>query len=348
MTVVIKELDESAAKAWDDFVSRHEDGSFCHRSGWKQAIEKGAGHDCPYLYAEQDGAIVGVLPLSFRKSMLFGKAASSTMFCVYGGPLATERTVYEALDDAAWKRTQAFGLDVLEYRSRIARHIGATDWKTDDGKAATFIREMKSRDGDELLLEIPRKQRAVVRKSLKNQLETDWSGDIGAFYKLYATSVRNLGTPVFPKRFFKALFHAFGANVEIQITKTAEGKPVASLMSFYDQDTVLPYYAGGGMTARPLGAHDFMYFELMKRATAKNRFRFDFGRSKVDTGPYKFKKNWGFEPTPLQYEYRLAPGADIPDTSPQNKKYQTMIAVWKRLPIWLANIIGPPVARHLG
>lgn len=348
MSVVIKELDESAAKAWDEFVSQHEDGSFCHRSGWKQAIEKGAGHDCPYLYAEQDGAIVGILPLSFRKSMFFGKAASSTMFCVYGGPLAVEPAVYKALDDEAWARTQAFGTDVLEYRSRVARHAGVDDWKTDDAKAATFVREMKSRDGEELLLEIPRKQRAVVRKSLKNQLQTDWSGDISTFYRLYATSVRNLGTPVFPKRFFKALFHTFGANVEIQITKTSDGKPVASLMSFYDQDTVLPYYAGGGTAARPLGAHDFMYFELMKRATAKNRFWFDFGRSKIGTGPYKFKKNWGFQPTPLHYEYRLAPGASIPDMSPQNKKYQTMIAVWKRLPLWLANIIGPPVARHLG
>lgn len=348
MSVVIKELDETATKAWDAFVATHDDGTFCHRSGWKQAIEKGAGHDCPYLYAEQDGAIVGILPLSFRKSMLFGKAASSTMFCVYGGPLATEPDVYDALDAAAWDRARAFGVDVLEYRSKSARHRDVDGWTTEEGKSATFVRELASRNPDEILLQIPRKQRAVVRKSLKNELETDWSGDIGAFYRLYATSVRNLGTPVFPKKFFKALFHAFGANVEVQITRTKEGKPVASLMSFYDEKTVLPYYAGGGVAARPLGAHDFMYFELMKRATAKNRFLFDFGRSKVDSGPYRFKKNWGFEPTPLAYEYRLGEGASIPDMSPQNKKYQAMISVWKRLPIWVANLVGPPVARHLG
>jgi FemAB-related protein (PEP-CTERM system-associated) len=348
MTVRIRELDDISAKAWDAYVSGHEDGTFCHRAGWKKAVERGAGHACPYLFAEQDGAIVGVLPLTLRKSMLFGKAAVSSMFCVYGGPLASDLAVYDALDAAAWERTRAFGTDVMEYRTRHPRHAGQQGWVQEDGKSASFFKTLEGRDPDALLLQIPRKQRAVVRKSLKNELQTDWGGDLDSFYRLYALSVRNLGTPVFPKRLFRALFDAFGANVEIQITRTAEGKPVASLMSFYDEKTVYPYYAGGGQAARPLGAHDFMYYELMKRATAKGRNLFDFGRSKVDTGPYRFKKNWGFEPTPLTYEYRLAPDAAVPDMSPQNSKFQTMIAVWIRLPLWLANTLGPPVSRHLG
>jgi len=348
MTVGVRLLDAASADPWDAFVEAHPDGTFCHRSGWKQVIEQGAGHESPFLFAEQDGAIVGVLPLTLRRSLIFGRQAISTMFGVYGGPLAVSDEAYDALDAAAWKLATEAGCDTLEYRTVRARHRDGSHWQTVEGKAATFIRSLVSGNEQDLLLQIPRKQRAVIRKSLEKGLISLWNNDLDAFYNLYACSVHGLGTPVFPKRLFAAFKAVFGEDVLIQIIRDSEGEGVASLMSFRTQNTVLPFYAGGSARARSLAAHDFMYFDLMKQAVASGRTTFDFGRSKVGTGPYNFKKNWGFDPTPLEYEYRLAEGAGVPDMSPQNRKFSLMIAAWKRLPLGVANLIGPPISRHLG
>lgn len=348
MGLTIRRLTEREHPAWDAYVARHSDGTFCHRAGWKTAVEGGAGQDCPFLFAERDGEVVGILPLVIRSSLLFGKAAISSMFGVYGGPLADDEDAYRALDGAAWDIARDAGCDSLEYRTRRARHAGDAGWHSLSGQSATFVRALDGADDEALLLSIPRKQRAVVRKSLKNNLVTDWQGDVALVWDLYARSVHGLGTPVFPRKLFETMAAAFEGNIWFQVTRDQDGSPVASLLSFYDEKTVLPFYAGSAEAARGLGAHDFMYFELMRKAVAHGIAAFDFGRSKIDSGPYRFKKNWGFDPTPLEYEIRLADGAQAPNLSPTNKKFQMMIAIWKRMPLWLANSLGPPLARHLG
>lgn len=348
MAVTVKRLCADSAAAWDSYVAGHPDGTFCHRAGWKQATEQGAGHECPYLYAEADGAIVGILPLTVRRSRLFGPAVISNMFCVYGGPLTSMPEALTAMDAAALEIMANAGCGVLEYRTPKALHAGQSGWQTEEAKSATFSRMLEGTTDDELLTAIPRKQRAVVRKSLQKGLITDWTQDLDDFYALYALSVKNLGTPVFPRKLFEGLQAAFGDDMLVQITRTETGEPVASLISFLADDAVLPYYAGGGPTARHYHAHEFMYYELMKKAVSLGKSRFDFGRSKIGSGPYNFKKNWGFTPHPLEYEYWLQEGCDLPDTSPQNPKYRALITIWKRLPLWLANRLGPPIARHLG
>jgi FemAB-related protein (PEP-CTERM system-associated) len=124
--------------------------------------------------------------------------------------------------------------------------------------------------------------------------------------------------------------------------------PVAAVMNFYFRDEVLPYYGGGTRAARELYANDFMYWEVMRRAGVRGARLFDFGRSKVGTGAFAFKKNWGFAPQPLEYRFRLAPGAAIPDHNPLNPKYRLFIAAWKRLPLPVANLLGPPIVRGIG
>jgi len=347
MTVSIREMVETDKENWNAFVRAHPDGTFCHLAEWKNVIEDGAGHRCPYLLAEENGQILGVLPLTLRKSALFGHALVSSMFCVYGGALASTVDVYERLDSVAWDLAQHHNIDILEYRTVKADHKDDASWQVMAGNAATFQKPLQS-DPEAILLDIPRKQRAVVRKSLKNELHACFEPDLDSFYHLYAVSVRNLGTPVFPKKLFAAMLRHFGKDVEIQIVKTKEGVAIASLMSFYFKDRVLPYYAGGNEHARKYGAHDYMYYQLMIRAVEKGKSFFDFGRSKEGSGPYKFKKNWGFTPTPLEYEVKITPGAAIPDLSPNSAKYRLMVEVWKKLPLPLANLIGPVLARHLG
>ncbi len=347
MSIQVREACASDAVAWDDYVLQHGDGTFCHRFGWKTVIETGAGQTCPFLLAEENGIIVGVLPLSLRNSLLFGKACISTMFAVYGGPLANCNAVLKLLNERAWKITQANNIASLEYKTIKRTSLDNDAWHVAENEAATFYKVLKETPED-ILLDIPRKQRAVVRKTLKNNITCSWERDLDTFYKLYAMSVRNLGTPVFPKKLFKAFLEVFSDDVTIQIIKSPDGEAIASLMSFYHKDHVLPYYAGGNNKARTYGAHDFMYYELMLHAFKRGCRVFDFGRSKVGTGPYKFKKNWGFEPTPLEYQYKVAEGMEKVNLNPQNKKFEMLVKIWKKLPLPIANVIGPVLSRHLG
>jgi FemAB-related protein (PEP-CTERM system-associated) len=187
----------------------------------------------------------------------------------------------------------------------------------------------------------------MVRKGIERGLYSSVSRDVDGLHRVYAESVRNLGTPVFSRRYFRILAEVFGAALDVVTIHDGE-QPVAAVMNFYWRDEVLPYYGGGTAAARACHANDFMYWEVMRRAAARGCRLFDYGRSKLGTGAYAFKKNWGFEPAPLHYRFHLAPGAAIPDHNPLNPKYRLFIAAWKRLPLPLANLIGPPVVRGLG
>jgi FemAB-related protein (PEP-CTERM system-associated) len=194
---------------------------------------------------------------------------------------------------------------------------------------------------------IPRKQRAMVRKGIQNELHSVANHDAVALHGIYAESVRNLGTPVFSRRYFTMLADVFRDDCDI-VTVMDGDTAIASVMNFYFRDEVLPYYGGGTSTARQRAANDFMYWEVMRRAADRGSRLFDFGRSKIGTGAHDFKKNWGFTPEALCYRYKLAPGASIPDHNPLNPKYRLFIAGWKQLPLAVANAIGPSIVRGLG
>jgi FemAB-related protein (PEP-CTERM system-associated) len=194
---------------------------------------------------------------------------------------------------------------------------------------------------------IPRKQRAMVRKGIQNGLSSIVEHDATRLHRIYAESVRNLGTPVFSRRWFMSLMHRFRDCTDI-VTILDGDTAVASVMNFYFRDEVLPYYGGGTSAARQVAGNDFMYWETMRRAAGRGYRLFDFGRSKLGTGAYAFKHNWGFEPAKLPYRYKLAPGSEIPEHNPLNPKYALFIAAWKRLPLPVANAIGPHLVRGLG
>jgi FemAB-related protein (PEP-CTERM system-associated) len=144
------------------------------------------------------------------------------------------------------------------------------------------------------------------------------------------------------------LQRVFGRECEVLTVTDARGAPLSSVLSFYFRDEVLPYYAGDHVRARDLAANDFKYWELMRRACERGCRVFDYGRSKQGTGSFDFKKNWGFEPTPLHYEYRLLRRDTVPQNNPANPKYRAFIALWQRLPLSVANALGPYIVRNLG
>ena len=349
MALVCRPLDDASEGAWDEFVAAHPDGSFFHRAAWRRVIEQAFGHRTHYLLAERDGAITGVLPLGHVRTRLFGSALISVPFCVQGGPLAADRESFRALAGHAAALMQAARASALEFRFRDplpGDWLEPAEWPARNDLYVTFRKPIAA-DDDANLKSIPRKQRAVVRKGIDSRLSSAVTGNVDLLHRIYAESVRNLGTPVFSRRYFRILADAFAGSMDVVEIRNGE-TPVAAVMNFYWRDEVLPYYGGGTAAARKCYAHDFMYWEVMRRAAARGYRLFDYGRSKVGTGAFAFKKNWGFEPTPLHYRFHLAPGETIPDHNPLNPKYRLFIAAWKKLPLPVANLVGPHIVRGLG
>ncbi|MCC6472252.1 MAG: FemAB family PEP-CTERM system-associated protein [Burkholderiales bacterium] len=340
--IAIRPLAAQDFARWDAFVAGCPEASFFHRAGWKTVIERAFGHRTHFLYAESGGRIAGVLPLAEIRSLLFGHTLSSLPFCVYGGPAAESEPARQALDQAARALAQARGVDHLEYRGIAPRH---PDWASKD-LYVTFRKPILP-EVEKNMLEIPRKQRALVRTGIKAGLASELDPGVERFFAAYSASVHRLGTPVFAKRYFAILREVFGSDCEV-LAVTLEGRVVAAVLSFYFRDEVLPYYGGGVEEAREVAGNDFMYWELMRRACERGLKVFDYGRSKRGTGSFDFKKNWGFEPQPLAYEYFLVRGRSVPDHNPLNPKYQRFIRLWQRLPLPVANALGPHIVKNLG
>lgn len=286
---------------------------------------------------------MGILPLAHVKSILFGNSLISLPFAVYGGVAAKTPEAATALEAAAQDLARELGVEHLEFRNIAPKH---PDWPTQD-LYVTFRKEILP-DVEANMLAIPRKQRAMVRKGINNGLISEIDHSTDRFFALFADNVHRHGTPALPKRYFDTLLSRFGDDCEIMTVTTKDGKPLSSVLSFYFRDEVLPYYAGDDESARDFAANDFKYWELMRRSCERGIKIFDYGRSKTGTGPYAFKKNWGFEPQALHYEYCLYKRDSIPQNNPSNAKYKLFIEAWRRMPIGLANIIGPHIVRNLG
>ena len=328
---------------WDEFVRSHSRGTFFHLAGWKRVIERAFGHRTYYLIAERGPAVAGVLPLTHVKSLLFGSSLISSAFGVHGGPIAEDTETLYKLEAEAVRLMNAIAVPVLELRDFSASRA---DWPSRKDLYASFRRSLDP-SVEHNLKSIPRKQRAMIRKGMRNKLKSEIDNGVERLYRVYAESVHSLGTPVFSQSYFRNLREEFSSCSDI-VTVTADGQAVASVLNFYFRDEVLPFYGGGVRAARALAANDFMYWEVMRRACERGYRNFDFGRSKIGTGAFAFKHNWGFEPTPLVYQFRLSPGTPIPDLNPLNPKFAMFIAVWKRLPLAVATRLGPAIVRGLG
>jgi len=340
--VAVRPATEADKGVWDAFVHAHPQGTVFHRWPWRNLLASTFGHRPHFLVAESAGRLCGVLPLAEVDSRLFGHSLVSLPFCPYGGPLADAPDGLTALTAAARAIAVEAGAGHMEYRGLSARSPG---WPVQD-LYVTFRKSIEA-DHERNLNAIPRKQRAMVRKGMRNGL-TDRVGDHDAFFALYADNVHRHGTPGQSKRFFERLQTEFGNDCEVLTVHTATGEPVSGVLSLYFRNEVLPFYAGDSLAARDLAANDFKYWRVMQRAADRGCTLFDFGRSKKGTGPYHFKKNWGFEPTQLVYEYLLLEREAIPQNNPLNPRYRLMIETWRRMPRAFVNWLGPRIVGGLG
>lgn len=319
-------------------------GGLFHRPSWIRAVEAGTGHRATGIVTQQMGAVTGWLPLTEVRSFLFGRTLVSSGFGVGGGILAENKNAARALALAAENHAMRYGFSSVELRGGEIPE----GWQSWDNRHCDFARELAEDDESELLA-IPRHARAEVRKGLRKNLEVrigSSTQDLDAFFAMYSASVRNLGTPVFPKRLFASMLEAFSGQSDI-LTILHDGTPVSAVFSFYNGKAVSPYWGGGVFEARKLHANELGYYKLMCHARSRGMQRFDFGRSKTGSGPYRFKKNWGLEPVPLTYGEWIAPGASARDVDPLSEANRSRIALWKKLPLPVANLVGPLIARDL-
>ncbi len=343
---------------WDQFVMNHPQGSFFHLTGWKRVVEKSFGHRSFYLLAEDydresmvsNGTrhngrkiISGVFPLFMIKSFLFGKSLVSVPFAPIGGILATNKEVEQALLDKAAEITRSEGLDYLEIRNQNAP---LPDLPVKD-LYYYFKKELFTSEEDNLKA-IPRKTRRMVRQGISNGLESVHGGKelLDEFYELFAYNYRSLGTPVFPKRYLGNQLEEFSGFSSILIIRK-DGQPLSGVLSYFYKEEVLPYYSGAYPISRDHAANDYLYWALMCKAVDRGCEIFDFGKSKKDTGPYHFKRHWGFEPSMLPYQYYLHGVDALPNLSPTNPKYSKRIELWKKLPLELTKLIGPQIVKYI-
>jgi FemAB-related protein (PEP-CTERM system-associated) len=326
---------------WDDFVVAQPEGTLFHLTAWKRAIEREFGFEARYLLAQENGRICGVLPLFRASNWVQGQTLISTPFAVYGGICSTDPAASVALREAACRMATEDGVNYLELREAY-RPFG--DGFLTKELYVTFEQPL-TKDTERLLRGFPKDTRYMIRKGQKSGLRAvTENAQLDSFYEIYAQSVRNLGTPVFSKRFFRILLEEFGDTAEVMIV-WHESKAMAGVLSFRFRDTIQPYYGGSLPEGRQFAANNFMYWEVLRAACERGLHTFDFGRSKLGTGSYFFKTQWNMRERPLPYQFYLVRRKSLPNFSPVNPRFKLATSLWRRIPLPLTKTLGPALVR---
>jgi FemAB-related protein (PEP-CTERM system-associated) len=341
MPLSIRNLTPELRPEWDAFVLRHRHGSPFHLTAWKESIQETFGYRPQYLAAaDASGRLEGVLPLFLVQNPLMGKVLLSTPFAVYGGILHESEEALALLRDEAAALGRKLGVQHIELRNAWPEQCAGFSAVT---RYVTFTQEIGP-DAEAILEAIPRKTRYMVRKALKAGFTTRRTTEIEAFFDLYSQNLRRLGTPSFPKKHFRTLLRHFGASAEIREV-LLEGKVVAAVFSFFFRDQILPYYGASDPAYNAQAPNNYMYYELMEWGGKNGYTRFDFGRSKMETGSFDFKAHWGMETRPLPYEMQLVKRKTLPDFTPKNPRFRRAIELWKKVPLPVTRLLGPALVR---
>ena len=342
--LILRPLEPGKEQLWDAFVDTRPEASLYHRSPWRKLIQDLFGHDTLYLYATNAaGDWVGILPLVRLRSRLFGDYKVSMPYVNYGGALGLTPEIETALMQEAGQSGQIAGVSHIEFRDTVGR---AGVWKIRTDKVVMELNLPAS--PDELWNGFSPKLRAQIRRPQREQTEVLHGGVelLSQFYEVFARNMRDLGTPVYGQAFFAAIMTAFPAAAHIVIVRHGQ-QPVAAAFLLGHRDRMEIPWASSLREYNQLGVNMLLYWEALQRAIAGGYKIFDFGRSSIDSGTYRFKKQWGAQPRQLYWHYWLASGQDLPELTPSSPKYRLAIRAWKRLPLFLANRLGPHIVKNL-
>ena len=325
---------------WDRYVGQRPDSAGYHEWAWRAVFERTFRHTCLYLIARGDAGVIGVLPIVEIRSFLFGRTMTSLPFVNFGGVLADSDVAATALLDEASRLSKSRGSRHVELR-----HI---DRQFDRLPCKQHKVTMRLPLAAGMWERIDRKARNQVRKAEKSGLSVERGGAelVGDFYTVFARNMRDLGTPVYTRRLFDEVARAFPERARIVVVRL-NGAPVAAGFTIRTRGIIEIPWASSIRDYNSLCPNHLLYWHVIETAVAEGVDTFDFGRSTPGEGTFKFKEQWGAQPIPLHWEYLLPEGASLPDQSPKNPKFQLMIAAWQRLPLWMANALGPHIVRSI-
>lgn len=330
--------------SWDAFVASHQDSTNYHQYGWRKIVENSFGHRTYYLTARNtENDICGILPLVHMKSRLFGSFLVSLPFFNYGGLLFNENNAGEALLNNAGTIFNEVCADHVELRHMYTRQQGLA---TKEHKV-TMILDLE-KDEEPQWKALDAKVRNQVRKAEKSGL-TSIRGHLellDGFYEVFCRNMRDLGTPVYSKDFFRNILETFPDTTRI-ISVMLEGKTVASGILTWFKDTLEVPWASSISDYREMCPNNQLYWEAIRFAIRNGARKFDFGRSTPGEGTFRFKKQWGAKPVQLYWQYMLKYGEQLPELNPKNPKYELAIKVWQRLPLAVTNILGPWIVKDI-
>jgi FemAB-related protein (PEP-CTERM system-associated) len=329
---------------WDTYVDSSSAATNYHRYGWRDVVEKSFGHSCHYLAAKDShDIVVGILPLVFIKSMLFGRFLVSLPFFNYGGLLCNSREAGDALMMEASKLREKLGAEHVELR-----HIDQWSENVPTKKHKVTMLLDLADDAEAQWKGFNAKLRNQVRKAEKSGLTAKTGGGelLEAFYSVFARNMRDLGTPVYGSKFFAEVINTFPNHTRI-ISVYLEGEPVAAGLITWFKGTVEIPWASSIRDYNLLCPNNLLYWVALQYAMSIGSKRFDFGRSTSGEGTYRFKEQWGAKPVQLNWQYLLPVGASLPELNNKNPKFEMAIKLWQKLPLSITRILGPQIVRNI-
>jgi FemAB-related protein (PEP-CTERM system-associated) len=355
-TLRVRELLPGEDSRWDSYVSRHALGTFFHLTGWSRVVAEQFRHQPHHLVVEEGRRWIGVLPLFLTKSPFLGRNLVSVPYAVYGGLLADNERAQQAL----LARAEALGRE-LDVGYVELRHLELRPGDRPRSPLYVTYRCELPDDVADVMARIPKKARAEVRCAREPAapavdgkrresfgITVTPDGSVDELFALFAQNKRRLGSPSLPLRWFRGLVEEFGKAAVIHRAVTPSGRTLAAVMSFCFKDTVYAYYSGALDDVDHTGVNNWIYCAIMEWAVEQGYGRFDFGRSRADSGPARFKKNMGFAAEPLHYDYLLlGRGAKLPEFHPSNPRLQLPRRVWSRMPLFLCNQLGARLSRYI-
>lgn len=329
---------------WDQYVLSHPRSTGYHLIAWRRIVEEVFGHLCTYLMVRDErDELRGILPLVLLSSRLFGTFYVSLPFVNYGGVLADSEAVATLLTGEASRRAIDLSASHIELRHQEAGSIG---WPSTQRKVSMRLDLPKT--FDELWKGFPSKLRSQVRRAQKEDMVVGVGGEehLEAFYRVFSRCMRDVGTPVYAKNFFGTILRTFPKESRICVVSLKGVAIAAGLLYGFRRVLEIPW-AGSDRRYNHLSPNMLLYNSTMEYACQQGFQIFDFGRSTLDSGTYRFKQQWGAQPHPLYWYYWLAEGERMAELNPDNPKYKMAIALWRQLPLQAANLIGPHIVKYL-
>ena len=328
---------------WDEYVGKLAPENLYYHWVWRDIIQETFGHEPYYLIATDAGTICGALPLIAIRSRLFGNSLVSIPFFSSGGLLADSEEVRDEL--------LAHATEIA--REQNARHIElrqgdecGIEWVSTSVKVKMEIKLPST--AEDYLGQLSSSRRKRLRYILKQGLQGEWGGidAVPTFYEIFATNMRNLGTPVYPRSFFENQLRRLPSHVRVLIMRDGRKPVAAAFLTSHGSTLELPW-AASLPESRKKEAPMVMYWTIIQSAIEEGFKTLDLGRCTPGSGNYIFKQHWNPVERPLHWYYWLAPGASIPQLRPDNNRFKLAVELWKRLPLIVANGLGPHVVRSI-